>query len=301
MKLSIKWVLAVFSAILATVFVLLVYSPVPEKTSFNASLEELRALADEDKGALPVGINALKVTDGEFPAGIAVAGNFSSLPVPCYVWQINYAGANKQSIMVDTAQNKKHLKGFSANAVFHEKEYNQMQEALRRASKIVLTHEHLDHAGGAALSPYLSEILPKLWITPEQKNGPFMADALFPDGALDKAQVLSYDTMMKFAPGAVLIKTPGHTQGSQILYVMLASGREFIIAGDIAWSMMNINIPRGRPLLTSLFLKENRSNSANQLRWLNDMQKKGVIILITHDGGHIQNAAAKGLIKMGLE
>ena len=301
MKLIIKWVLAFFSAIIIAVFILLVYSPVPDKTSFNVTLEELRVLAAGDKGALPVSINALNITDGKFPAGIAVAGYFSSLPVPCYVWQINYAGANAQRIMVDTAQHKKHLKGISANAIFHEKEYNQMQEALRSAYRIVFTHEHYDHTGGAALSPYLSGILPKLWITPEQKNGPFMADALFPDGALDKAQVLSYDRIMKFAPGVVLIKTPGHTQGSQILYVKLAGGREYIIAGDIAWSMMNINIPRGRPLLASLFLKENRSNSANQLRWLNDMQKKGIVILVSHDGDHVRDAAAKGLIKIGLE
>jgi glyoxylase-like metal-dependent hydrolase (beta-lactamase superfamily II) len=301
MKRAVKWFIWIIVFIIIAGTVLLLYSPVPAKTSFNVTLEELRTLADQDKGKLPVSINALNITDGKFPAGIVVAGYFSPMSVPCYVWQINYSGANAQRIMVDTAQHKKHLKGISAGGIFHEKEYNLMQNALRSASKIVLTHEHLDHAGGAALSPYLNEILPKLWITPEQKNGSFMADALFPDGALDKAQILSYDRVMKFAPGVVLIKTPGHTEGSQILYVKLSNGMEYILAGDIAWSMMNINIPKGRPLLTSLALKENRTNSANQLRWLNDMQKEGLTILITHDGGHVSDAAAKGLIKIGLE
>ncbi len=301
MKLAVKWITGIAVVIAVAGAVLLLYSPVPEKTSFDVTLDELRSLADQEKGKLPVSINALNISDGKFPAGVAVAGYFSSLPIPCYVWQINYSGANKQRIMVDTGQHKKHLKGIAANAVFHEKEYNLMQEALRKASKIILTHEHFDHTGGAALSPYLNEILPKLWITPEQKNSPFMKDAFFPDGALGKAKVLTYDRLLNFAPGVVLIKTPGHSEGSQSLYVKLADGNEIILAGDIAWSMMNINIPRGRPLLTSLALKENRSNSANQLRWLNDMQKKGVTILITHDGDHVRDAAAKGLIKFGLE
>lgn len=305
MKKIFKWIFVTIAALLLIFViagaVLLLYSPVPEKTSFNVTLEELRAITAQDNGTLPVSINALNITDGDFPAGVVVAGYFKTLPVPCYVWQINYVGSNKQNIMVDTGQHKKHFTGIAANTVFHEKEYNLMQNALQRASKIVLTHEHFDHAGGAALSPHLNELLPKLWITPEQKNSPFMAQSLFPEGALDKAQPLVYDRLLKFAPGVVLIKTPGHSEGSQSLYIKLANGKEYLLAGDIAWNMMNINIPKGRPLITSLVLKENRENSANQLRWLSDLQKKGLIILITHDGDHIRSLEEKGLIKPGLD
>lgn len=305
MKRILKWIFGIIAALTVIIVIagaaLLLYSPVPEKTSFNVTLEELRALTAQDKGALPLSINALNITDGEFPAGVVVAGHFSALPVPCYVWQISYEGSNKQNIMVDTGQHKKHFTGITANAVFHENEYNLMQDALRRSSKIVLTHEHFDHAGGAALSPYLNELLTKLWITPEQKNGHFMAGAFFPEGALDKAQALVYDRLLKFAPGVVLIKTPGHSEGSQSLYIKLANGKEYLLAGDIAWNMMNINIPKGRPLITSLLLKENREDSANQLRWLSDLQKKGLLILITHDGDHIRSLEKKGLIKFGLD
>ena len=304
MKRIFKWIFVIIAALALIIViagaVLLLYSPVPEKSSVNVTLEELRALTAQDKDALPVSINALNITDGDFPAGVVVAGYFKTLPVPCYVWQINYGGSNKQNIMVDTGQHKKHFTGIAANAVFHEKEYNLMQNALQRASKIVLTHEHFDHSGGAALSPYLSELLPKLWITPEQKNSSFMTGALFPEGALDKAQALVYERLLKFAPGVVLIKTPGHSEGSQSLYIKLANGKEYLIAGDIAWNIMNINIPKGRPLITRLVLKENRENSANQLRWLNDLQKEGLTILITHDGDHIRSLEKKGLIKFGL-
>lgn len=281
--------------------VLFLYSPVPAKTSFTVSLEELRALVKDDGGFLPTSINVLNITDGEFPPGLVVPFYFAKMMVPCYVWQIAYSGKNSQTIMVDTACTKKHFTGISAHSVLYQNEYNLMQEALRRASKIVLTHEHYDHAGGAALSPYLDELLPKLWITPEQKSGPFMPGALFPEGALEKTQALEYDRVAKFAPGVVLIKTPGHTPGSQSLYIQLANGKEYILAGDIAWSMMNITIPRGRPLITSLVLGENRGQSANELRWLNGMQSKGLNILITHDTAHTESLAAQGLLKFGLE
>ncbi len=301
MKRVTKWIPGIIIFICIIAGILLFYSPVPEKSSFNVTIEELRLLAGSNTTEFPVSINAVNIADFEFPPGIVVAGYFSPIPVSCYTWQINYEKANGQNIIVDTAQNKSQLKEMSANGIFHKKEYNQMQNALRSASKIVFTHEHADHTGGAAVSPYFDDILPKLYITPEQKSGEFMARVHFPEGALDKMQKLVYDRVMKFAPGVVLIKTPGHTQGSQALFVKLSNGKEYIIAGDIAWSMLNINIPRGRPLLTTMLLKENRSNTANQLRWLNDMQKNGLTILLTHDRNQVLNAAAKSLVKIGFE
>jgi hypothetical protein len=84
-KTAIKWILGIIAVVLIAGVFLLMISPVPEKTSFNVTLEELRAIADQDKDILPSGINALNITDGEFASGVAVAGYFSPLPVPCYV------------------------------------------------------------------------------------------------------------------------------------------------------------------------------------------------------------------------
>ena len=36
------------------------------------------------------------------------------------------------------------------------------------------------------------------------------------------------------APGVVVIPAPSHTLGSQMVFVKLADGREFLFAGDIA-------------------------------------------------------------------
>ena len=51
---------------------------------------------------------------------------------------------------------------------------------------------------------------------------------------------LEYEDYRAIAPGVVLIKAPGHSPGSQMIYVQRADGREFLFAGDIGWSLRNI-------------------------------------------------------------
>jgi len=152
-----------------------------------------------------------------------------------------------------------------------------------------------------AKSLFFEEIASKTLLTPEQKTGPLIEDSLFEPGALEKTGTISYERITAIAPGVVLIKTPGHTPGHQSVYVRQADGKEFILAGDIGWHMDNVRIPRGRPLLSSLLLQEDRDASASQLRWLNDMEKLGIIVIVTHDLEWTKELVLKGTVREVME
>jgi len=43
-----------------------------------------------------------------------------------------------------------------------------------------------------------------------------------------------------------LIKAPGHTPGSQMVYVALQSGKEVLLSGDVAWHMDGVRMNTGK-------------------------------------------------------
>src|SRR5262249_50483518 len=122
----------------------------------------------------------------------------------------------------------------------------------------VITHEHLDHIGGLARHPHLKQILDITKLTKEQIASPeYMTDARLPADVLASAKPLIYDRYVAIAPGVVLIKAPGHTPGSQMVFVQRADGTEYLFLGDVAWSLRNVELVRERArLVTSFFIHE---------------------------------------------
>lgn len=90
---------------------------------------------------------------------------------------------------------------------------------------------------------------------------------------------------LAIAPGVVLQKAAGHSPGSQVVFVMLAGGREFLFVGDIVWNRDAITELKYRPrLITDLFLGEDRQAVLHQLRALRNLHDAGeVAIVISHD------------------
>jgi glyoxylase-like metal-dependent hydrolase (beta-lactamase superfamily II) len=105
--------------------------------------------------------------------------------------------------------------------------------AMRRARVIVFTHEHLDHMAGLLRMPDHARIAQKALITPEQgPMAPLARTLPWATGA--QVRPFRYERYAAIAPGVVLIRTPGHTPGSQMVFVRLANGREVLVAGDTA-------------------------------------------------------------------
>jgi glyoxylase-like metal-dependent hydrolase (beta-lactamase superfamily II) len=80
----------------------------------------------------------------------------------------------------------------------------------------------------------------------------------------------------------VLIKSSGHTPGSQMIYVVLQSGKEYVFAGDVAWHMDGVRQIRGKD---APWITEDEPNMAAELSWLNTLMKTepNVSVVISHD------------------
>ena len=133
--------------------------------------------------------------------------------------------------------------------------------AMRHARLIVFTHEHVDHLGGLLRLSDWAKVVPRALIPPEQMPSGAVARTLpWPKGAAAAIHPLRYRGMIAIAPGVVLIRTPGHTPGSQMVYTRLNDGREYLFAGDTSTMARNWQQLRARSrLIGDLVVHEDRA------------------------------------------
>ncbi|MGE6760602.1 MBL fold metallo-hydrolase [Corallococcus interemptor] len=166
----------------------------------------------------------------------------------------------------------------------------------------VVTHEHFDHCAGIAHSASLDEVASRVHLTDEQLRSPLAEEAGFTAELRARFTPLQYERLHLLRPGVVLIKAPGHTPGTQLVYVRLADGREFLLVGDVAWHQDNIRLPRMHPRLTHWIGGEDAQAMAHQLQWLHDLLRTAPELhpVVAHDGAQMQDYLRRGLILDGL-
>lgn len=283
----------------AAYYWLIVESHVPGDAAFALDIDRVRAVAAEIAGDKPGAIEVEEVAQFTFPATGVVAGDgWQGTLLPVYSYRLIYPDS---SIIVDTGLTQD--MGGSVLTKFDAAALQRVQAAMSTATQIVITHEHMDHIGGLTAHADLATILPKTKLTREQLSEPERsAPAKFPEHALDGYQPLVYDQYHAIAPGVVLIKAPGHTPGSQMVYVQTAGGAELLLIGDVAWHFRNIELQRERArLMTMLFIKENRAAVFGELaalKHLHDAQP-AVHIVPGHDGPVIDALVESGVLKRG--
>jgi len=107
--------------------------------------------------------------------------------------------------------------------------------------------------------------------------------------------VLDYEKYAPLGPGMALVKAPGHTPGSQMIYVVLDSGKEYLFAGDAAWLMEGILTVRGKE---APWVVEDTDFVMAELAWLNGLTKtdKNLNIVVSHDDEQRKQYIAAGIL-----
>jgi glyoxylase-like metal-dependent hydrolase (beta-lactamase superfamily II) len=264
-------------------------------------LSELRRAAALIPGDAPLAINVMTLNSFRIPLSYMVeGGSAESVEGDNPAFQIRFS---RGWIMVDAALDHELV---PKSTTFSDAHYATIQQALRDARLVVVTHEHEDHVAGVIRSPYLAAVQQHTLLTRAQVQS-LLTKANNPLIKLDSATaarylVLDYASYFPIAPGVVLIKAPGHTPGSQMVYVRLASGREVVLAGDVAWHTSGVTTLRQKPdSSTRDFGGEDRAAIAQELRWLKDLTTSNVTVVISHDQATIDQLTARGVLHDGFD
>jgi glyoxylase-like metal-dependent hydrolase (beta-lactamase superfamily II) len=246
-------------------------------------------------GPLPERIEVERVGNFAFPRSLVVAGDgFRLHPMVLLVHRVLWPD---HSLVIDTAMGPAAAKKMPGSKL-DAGAFARVQAVMKKASLIVFTHEHVDHVGGVASAPDPSAIGRQLRMTREQLDSPKLERGDFPPGALARLEPLVYQGIHALAPGVALQKAPGHSPGSQLVYVELASGQRFLFVGDIAWSHENITRQIGRPRIASLLMGEDRSVVAAQVRAIAQLPPE-VHVVVAHDPVALESDLKAGLYREG--
>ncbi|MGN6820419.1 MAG: MBL fold metallo-hydrolase [Sphingomonas sp.] len=237
--------------------------------AYAIDMAAIRQLADAQPGENPQAIRVETVAHLAAPATFVVAGDgWRSLDLPVSSYELVY---RDRQIVIDTALDARIAKSMSATT-FDGAAYARMSNALARASLIVATHEHPDHVGGLLAQRDLKRLLPVTRLTREQVavlKANLATDAFsmlhLSPAIFDGYRPLDYARYRAIAPGVVLIKAPGHTPGSQMVYVRRADGAEFLFLGDVAWQWRNVETGREKSRLVAWMAEENRDQVRDEL------------------------------------
>lgn len=294
------WTLVAVATLGAVAYYPLVrHSPQPD-APFPLDLAAVRALANAVPGERPVVIRYEEVMALRFVEAMLMAGDpWKETPMPVYAYQLVFPD---RTIILDTALAKADGKPEFLALRYDDAAYQRMSDAMVRASQIVVTHEHMDHIGGIAAHPDLARLKPALRLTAEQLANPAgMAPIVLPAEPLAGYEPLRYERLHALAPGVVLIKAPGHTPGSQMVYVQRADGRELLFLGDVSWRDRNIEHVRERPLFMTLLIGEDRGAVIAQFQALHDLRRAEPALAFVpgHDGVAVEALAAAGLLLPG--
>jgi glyoxylase-like metal-dependent hydrolase (beta-lactamase superfamily II) len=297
----------------AMVFFLLVWtvtaagqteSAPPKAAVWSADLNEIRRVAAMIPGSLPLRINVVKFAESRRSKKFSVKGAPDEPSVQARTaFQVVYPDSK---VMVDTGMNQQVHKYFGRGVEepYYPEQAKQVEKALQGARMIVVTHEHGDHVAGVIDTPLAAELAPKTVLTRTQVQTlltqPQMPEIKLTPEMAERYIVVDYDKYLPLAPGFALIKAPGHTPGSQMVYVKLQSGKEYLLAGDAAWHMDGVRLMTGKD---ASWIKEQEDFVDAELSWLNDLYKneKNLYIVVSHDEEQRLDYVKRGILGDKLE
>ena len=279
-------------------------APAQNAAPWSADISEVRRVATLIPGRKPSRINVLKFAESRRTKNFSVKGEPASPSVQARtVFQVVYPDGY---VMVDAGMDQPMHKqiGRGADEPYFPEQAQQVDKALRGARAIVFTHEHGDHVTGVIRTPYLAELAPKTILTRAQvrtlETTPQFPDLRITEEQAQRYHIIDYDHYMAFAPGWALIKAAGHTPGSQMMFITLDSGREYLLIGDAAWHMDGVRKVLGKD---APWIVEDTAAVTDQLKWLNtlSMTDKNLVIVASHDDDEHKDLIGRKLLGGKLE
>ena len=271
---------------------------------WTASLDDIRRTAALIPGPRPLRINFLKFAESHRTKNFSVEGAPTIPSIQARTaFQVVYPDGH---LMVDSGMDRAvhDFFGRGVEEPYLPEAAAQVEQAVRDARLIVVTHEHGDHVAGALRAPAGAEVTSKTMLTQAQVQTltvtPQMPEiALTPEEA-GRFVTIDYEKYFPLAPGVALIKAAGHTAGSQMVFVALASGREYLLIGDVTWHMDGVRQVRGKD---APWVTEDARAVMDQLTWLNGLSRidPDLIIVASHDEEQHIDLTRRQLLTSGLE
>jgi glyoxylase-like metal-dependent hydrolase (beta-lactamase superfamily II) len=272
--------------------------------SWTADLDQVRQVAAMIPGQRPVRVNVIKFAESRRTKNFAVKGLPAESSVQARTaYQIVYPDG---TVMVDTGMDLSthQFFGRGVQEPYFPEAAARVTQALRSAKAIIVTHEHGDHIAGLIRSTSFAELAPKTVLTRAQLqtllNEPQIPELRPTPEMAARLRVVDYSDYLAFAPGIALIRAPGHTPGSQMIYVALQSGKELLLAGDVAWHMDGVRLNTGKD---APWIREPAELMAAELAWLNGLSRteKNLSIVISHDEEQRGQYIEQGVLGDGFE
>lgn len=162
------------------------------------------------------------------------------------------------TIVVDSGLTRARAEGLNLKS-YEPARQTAVEAAMRRARTIVFTGEHPEQMEAMLRLPDAKQLARKALFAPGQRPLTMLGSALPWGDVAEAIEPFDYDGMAAIAPGVVLIRTPGHTPGAQMIYVETQDGRRMLITGPTVPMDRNWMENRGRSRLMSDWISpENR-------------------------------------------
>ena len=266
----------------------------------DALVQKVRTAATLIPGELPVSINYLKYAANIRKwKDIIEGGSDDACTMARTAFQIVYS---QGYVMVDAGMDRAvhHFFEKDSPQPFDDARANLIATSVQQARLILITHEHGDHIAGVIRNAN-NTIPAKTILTKEQVNT-LINNPQMPEIKLDETKskeyiITDFESVLPVAPGIVLIKAPGHTNGEIMIYTKLQNGKEYIFTGDVSWCFKGVQEKKQKPESQRKRIGENGENVEKQLAWLNNrLMKDKMVILVSHDDIMLPQYAAQGLI-----
>lgn len=290
------------AALLACATYWLLYDNRPVDAVAPLDIAALRQAANALAGEKPASVAVERIANGKLPATLLVAGGgFAATHQGVHSFRIEWPDRH---IILDTGMDKKAADAMGVYAL-DEAAQARVTASLNTAEAILVTHEHLDHIGGVLTTADWPTVQPRAQITREQFDHPELTRPVeWPKGSRSSFKPVDYQNMRSVAPGIVAIKAASHTPGSQLLFVQMADGREYLFTGDIASMDRNWRETRARSrLVGDVIIDEDRPAV---FRWLNAFKalhsaNPATVMVPTHDAGAIDRLIAGKALRKGFD